>query len=124
MNFSVDYYMNLISGSSMFVKVIAVLLLCLFMIANMCIFSKANESGWKALIPFYNSYTFYKIVMGTGWIFVFQYIPCVGWLLRIYSNYKLARCFGYGPLFTLGIILFYPIFILIVAFGKNTYHYV
>lgn len=124
MKFNMDYYMNLIHGSSGFVKFIAFLLFLLFMVANMCIFYKAHEASWKAVIPIYNSYIFYKIVMGNGWLFLIQYIPIIGWLFRLYSNYKLAKCFGYGGLFALGLILFYPIFIIILAFGNNSYKYV
>lgn len=61
------------------------------------LFKKAHLKGWYALIPFINI------------IFI------------IYLLMRLSYAFGHGLLFALGLFFFYPIFILILAFGQSRY---
>ena len=44
---------------------LAILAMAVLMIVAMWrIFAKAGEAGWKAVIPFYNTYILYKITWG------------------------------------------------------------
>lgn len=36
-------------------------------ILNWFLFEKCGEQGWKSLIPFYNTFTFFKVAKAKGW---------------------------------------------------------
>jgi len=99
------------------------LLFCLAMIiAQWRIFTKAGEDGWKSLIPFYNSYCFFEIIAGNGWLFLISFIPGIGaFILWILSAIKLSAAFRRGTAFTFGLLFFSPIFMMILAFGPSQY---
>jgi len=108
------------------------------------LFAKAGEKGWKSLIPFYNLYIQFKfswktvlfwpyLAIGLGYNFFFQSLSnsnseIFGFILgfvyliaMIFVNYNLARSFGRGRAFTVGLILLEPIFIIILGFGDAKY---
>lgn len=116
----------------------------LLVIANWRIFTKANEAGWKSLIPIYNSYILYKIswsplyflliiilsIIVTVMTFVSGALPVIiiGFILyaviaviQILAIYKLAKAYGHGIGFTIGLIVLNPVFMLILGFGKSKY---
>ncbi len=115
----------------------------LMVVAYWRIFNKAGEAGWKSIIPFLNVYTMYKIawdgkmfwtVMGldlissslvrlnNGVLLAIAVLAAIGALvIGIMLNFKLARAFGKGTGFAIGLILLNPIFILILAFGSSRY---
>jgi hypothetical protein len=105
------------SSISMFGLVLAILSI----IGMWKIFTKANERGWAAIIPFYNMYTLFKITTSSGWFFLLLLVPVVNAFVMIYVLYRLAKVFGHGIGFTLGLIILEPIFIMILGFGKSEY---
>lgn len=46
--------------------IIALVIFILQIVAKWKIFTKADEHGWAALIPFYNTYVLYKITWGSS----------------------------------------------------------
>lgn len=115
-------------------------------IAAWKLFEKAGIPGWKALIPVYNSYLMFKIT-GMPVICIIPYIVYII-ISCIYTDYskvpkniliiiivltiiyhiidiikqiKLGQVFAKGILFTLGLILFSPIFEIILGMGKSKY---
>ena len=116
-------------------------------IANWNIFTKAGEAGLKSLIPIYGDYVSYKIAWQTSYFWL-NFI--LGILLSYVSNanlnesmflslivillkialtvinimycVKLARAFGRGIGFAIGLILLQPIFLLILGFGSDQYY--
>ena len=93
----------------------------LLVIAMWKIFSKAGQGGWKAIIPIYNVYILCKIADTSGWKFLLLIIPIVNIVYYIMLMYRLAKSFGKGILFTIGLLLLPNIFTLILAFGKSQY---
>ena len=109
--------------------------------------TKAGEAGWKSLIPIYGDYVSYKIAWQTSYFWL-NFI--LGILLSYVSNanlnesmflslivillkialtvinimycVKLARAFGRGIGFAIGLILLQPIFLLILGFGSDQYY--
>ncbi|MCQ4794473.1 DUF5684 domain-containing protein [Anaerofustis stercorihominis] len=110
-----DFYFDSPYISGLFI--ITVLLI----IAWWRIFEKAGEAGWKALIPLYNTYILYKISMGSGWYFILLMIPFVNIAVYILMCMGLARSFGKGIGFTLGLIFLSNIFMLILGYGSSEY---
>lgn len=70
------------------------------------VFEKAGYSGWKSLVPFYNTFIYFQICgMAGGYVFVLillvlseLIIPIVPQLIELviwcYSGYKIGKMFG------------------------------
>lgn len=85
-------------------------------------FEKAGKPGWAAIVPFYNFYCLYDIAFGNGWLFLLMFVPCVGVVFSIMCNIKLAKAFGEGVGFGIGLTLLPFIFTLILGFGSAQYY--
>jgi hypothetical protein len=85
------------------------------------IFEKAREEGWKAIIPIYNFLVLLKIVGRDWWWIILALIPFVGIVVWIVVSLDLARSFGRGTGFAIGLIFLPFIFVLILGFGSDTY---
>ena len=90
-------------------------------IACLRIFSKAGEGWWKALVPLYNVWTLSRVCYGTGLWSILYLIPLVNFFFYIAHSRRLCRVFGKGLLFTIGLILLEPVFILLLGFSSAKY---
>ena len=117
-------------------------------IAKWRIYRKASEPGWKSLIPVYNSYVLFKRVWKTScfWIMVVcalaaaitttlglagtaqsvmtsltTFFQLLSLIISIMFNVKLARSFGKGTGFAVGLIFLNPVFMIILGFGSAKY---
>lgn len=84
-------------------------------------FTKAGKPGWACIVPFYNSWVLVKIVNRPVWLFVLLIIPYVNVIGWIIASLDLAKSFGKGVGFAIGIIFLPFIFIPILGFGSATY---
>ena len=82
------------------------------------IFSKAAQSWWKALIPFFNLFIFTKIVEKPLWFFVLYLVLPIGYFL---SAFQVAKSFGKNITFSIGLIFLPIVFFPLLAFGKSEY---
>ena len=102
--------------------IICLVITVLLIIAYWKIFEKAGEAGWKSIIPFYSLYVLTKIATGNGLLFLIILIPGVGLLIwDILMAVKMAKAFGKGIGFILGLIFIPNIFYLILGFGGAQY---
>ena len=85
------------------------------------VYTKAGEPGWKILIPIYDLYTLCKIADGNGWKFLLFLIPFVNIVYAIILNIRLAKSFGKGVGFGIGLLFLEYIFIMILGFGSAQY---
>ncbi|MGZ8583417.1 MAG: DUF5684 domain-containing protein, partial [Actinomycetota bacterium] len=92
-----------------------------YLVAAWIVYTKAGEEGWKALIPIYNIWVLLKIVGRPGWWLLLFLIPIVNFVIWVIISIDLAKSFGKGTGFALGLIFFAPIFYMILAFGDATY---
>ena len=79
------------------------------------IFSKAGQAGWKALVPFFNIFTYTKIAKKPIWWFIIYLIIPIGYIL---SAFAVSRFFGKNIVFSIGLIFLPIIFYPLLAFGK------
>ena len=102
---------------------ILIILACvvLTMVAQWKIFTKAGKEGWKALIPIYNTYTLLQILNMEPLLCLLTLIPVSNFMLGIVMDVKLAKSFGKGTGFAIGLILLTPIFEMILGFGDAKY---
>lgn len=109
------------------------------------IFEKANEKGWKALIPIYNIYMLYKIfwkakyfillliisficILSTYFIYsqeLFELLVFILTLILLYHqiilSIRISRSFRKNIFWSLGIVIFPYLFIVILGFNKTKY---
>lgn len=98
------------------------LAILLFLIASIWrVFTKANKPGWHVLIPILNIYTLLKIVGRPGWWLILMVIPFVNFIIAILVSVDLAKSFGKGGGFGLGLAFLGLIFYPILGFGSATY---
>lgn len=85
------------------------------------ILEKAGEPGWAALVPFYGNYLFYDITWNNGWFFLGSYVPGVNYVFHVITMVKLSGRFAKNSVFTLGLLLFEPIFLTILGFDDSEF---
>ena len=84
------------------------------------IFEKADQPGWASIIPIYNMVVILRIVGRPVWWLILAFIPIVN-LVWMIIPFDLAKSFGKGMGFGLGLLLLGPIFGPVLAFGDATY---
>jgi len=84
-------------------------------------FDKAGEPGWGAIIPFYNAYLLCKIAGRPGWWLLLLLIPFVNLIILIIVSIDIAKNFGQGVGFGIGLALLGFIFYPILGFGDAVY---
>jgi len=99
---------------------VSVILAVLSVIGMWLLFKKADKAGWRSIIPIVNIYTLVQIA-DRGWKIILFLIPVVNAIYYILFSFRLARAFGKGALFSLGLIFFSPFFILILGLGSARY---
>ena len=84
-------------------------------------FTKAGEAGWKSIIPIYSFIVILKMVGREWWWVLLMLIPVVNLIVWIIVSLDLAKSFGRGTGFGIGLAFLSPIFALILGFGSDTY---
>jgi len=93
----------------------------LFIASYWRIFTKAGEYGWAAIIPIYNTYIILKIAGKPWWWLLLYLIPIVNLIVLIIVYVELAKRFGKGSGFAVGLIFLPFIFFPILGFGAAQY---
>lgn len=98
------------------------LLWAVILIASMWkIFTKAGQPGWAAIIPIYNYYIMLKVVGRPGWWIILLFIPLVNFVVALIVTYDLAKAFGKGMGYFLGLLFLGFIFYPMLGFGGAQY---
>jgi hypothetical protein len=84
-------------------------------------FTKAGQPGWACIIPIYNIYIMMKIAGRPGWWLLLMLIPIVSLVVGIIVCLDIAKSFGKGAGFGIGLALLGFIFFPILGFGSATY---
>ncbi|MEZ3143287.1 DUF5684 domain-containing protein [Halobaculum sp. MBLA0143] len=91
------------------------------LVGTWVVFTEADEPGWKALVPLYNFYTMLEIGNNAWWWLFLLAFPVV----NLYAAYKIhagvARAFGRGVPFALGLTFLGFFFFPVLAFGDYRY---
>ncbi|OLA96224.1 MAG: signal peptidase I [Verrucomicrobia bacterium 13_2_20CM_55_10] len=98
------------------------LLIALFLIVAMWkVFTKAGQPGWASIIPIYNLYVWCKIVGRPWWWILLMLIPFVNFIILIILCIDMAKSFGKGAGFGIGLAFLGIIFWPILGFGSAQY---
>lgn len=107
--------------------VLLVFILVFIQIAGMWqVYVKAGEPGWAVLVPVYNAYVLARVGGKPEWMGVVACLagfipfaePIIGWVLFIMISIGIARAFGKGVMFGLGLCFVSFIFYPILGFGS------
>lgn len=85
------------------------------------VFTKAGQPGWAAIVPIYNFVILLKIVGRPVWWVILMFVPLVNIVIGIIVHLELAKSFGKGTGFGIGLILLGAIFFPILGFGDARY---
>lgn len=85
------------------------------------VFEKADKPGWYSIIPLLNAYVLIKISDNPGWFFVLYFIPIISLYPAIKIPIDIAKRFGQGVGFGLGLIFLPFIFFPVLGFGDYEY---
>lgn len=142
-----DGLMEMLSAISNYILIfviVSLIMTILHVIGIWNVFKKAGEPGWKSIIPFYNTYTLYKIswnpmwfwlvllggLIGAGLLSFATVTVCVilgalvelfAFVVRFVMYYRLCLSFGWGVGKYILTILFAPIMFMVMGFGKSVY---
>jgi len=101
---------------------VVALIVAILVIASMWkLFSKAGQPGWAAIVPLYNYYVLLKVVGRPGWWLILLFIPLVNLIVALIVTYDLAKAFGKGMGYFLGLLFLGFIFYPMLAFGDAKY---
>ena len=110
------------SGSIGLVGGLISLAFIVLMIASMWrVFTKAGQPGWASIVPIYNIVVLLKITGKPVWWIIGFLIPLVNFVVMILLCIALAKAFGKGGGFAVGLILLSFVFIPMLAFSDATY---
>ena len=94
----------------------------LLVIAGMWrLFSKAGKPGWAAIIPIYNLIVLLQIAGKPLWWILLLFIPFVNFIVFIIIWVGVARAFGKGTGYALGLVFLSPIFVPLLGFSDAQY---
>ena len=85
------------------------------------VFTKAGKPGWAAIVPIYNIVVLLEITGKPLWWIILLFVPFVNFVIVLLVYISLAKCFGKGAGFALGLILLSFIFFPILGFGDAKY---
>ncbi|MBR9975073.1 MAG: signal peptidase I [Bacteroidetes bacterium] len=96
-------------------------ILAFYVVCLWKVFEKAGQPGWAAIVPIYNIVILLQIVGRPTWWVILMLIPCVNIIIALLVYLDLARVFGKGAGFGVGLFLLGIIFLPILAFGDAEY---
>ncbi len=102
-------------------ELIPFLVFILVIVSMWMIYVKAGKPGWASIVPIYNIIVLLEIVGKPWWWILLMLIPLVNFIVVIIVLNLLAKKFGKGVGYTLGLIFLGFIFLPILAFGDAKY---
>lgn len=84
-------------------------------------FDKADQPGWAAIVPFYNYYVMIKVAQRPAWWLLLYFVPLVNLIPSIIVPIDIAKNFGKGTGFGLGLVFLPFVFFPMLGFGDATY---
>lgn len=85
------------------------------------VFTKAAQPGWASIIPIYNIYILLKIAGKPGWWLLLFLVPLVNVVIGVIVALDIAKAFGKGTGFGIGLALLSWLFYPILGFGDAVY---
>ncbi len=106
---------------SFLLLIVVAIILLVMAISVWKIFVKAGQPGWAAIVPIYNYIVMLDVVKKPTWWIILLIVPVVSWIIGVMVMNNLAKVFGQGGGFALGLIFLPFIFLPLLAFGDYRY---
>ena len=103
------------------VMIFSLLLIVFLIICRWKIFAKAGQPGWASIVPIYNTIVYLQVCKKPVWWIVLLLLPFVNIVILIILTFQLAKVFGKGAGFGVGLLLVPIICLPILAFGSAQY---
>jgi len=85
------------------------------------VFVKAGQPGWAVIVPIFNLYVLCKVAGKPGWWVILCLLPIINLVITAIVAIDLAKAFGKGTGFGMGLWLLSPIYYPILGFGSAQY---
>jgi len=84
-------------------------------------FEKADQPGWGAIIPIYNTYLLLKVAERPGWWLLGFIVPLLNIVVIAIVFNDISKNFGKGIGYTLGLLFLTFVFMPLLGFGDAEY---
>ena len=108
-------------GGSLVGLIISIALAIIVLAGFWKTFEKAGHPGWAVIIPIYNIIVMLQIAGRPIWWIVLMLIPIVNVVISFVLALDIARNFGKGALFGIGLFFLGFIFYPVLGFGSAVY---
>lgn len=108
-----------IAAMGLFFWLLSMALGVLMIVSLWKIFKKAGKPGWASIVPIYNIYIMCEIAEKEWWYVLLSCVPFVNIYATIVLYNGVAKKFGKGGGFVVGMILLPVVFFPMLAFGKD-----
>jgi hypothetical protein len=105
-----------ILGSLIYLAIIVLMIVSMWKV-----YVKAGKPGWAAIVPIYNFIVLLEIVKKPLWWIILMLIPFVNLVIAIMLMIELAKAFGKGTGFAIGLILLPFVFFPMLAFTDASF---
>jgi hypothetical protein len=119
-----DQMLGVFKGMSAGVLIVYIAIMVFMIVSLWIVFKKAGQPGWAAIIPIFNFIVLLRVASRPWWwvfAILLLLIPFVNILLllvvMIFVSIGVAKNFGQGAGFTVGLVLLPIVFYPILAFG-------
>ena len=111
------------AGASAGILIVGLLLIggLLLVLSLWKVFAKAGKPGWAAIVPIYNIIVLLEIVGRPLWWIILLFVPFANIVVAIMIYVGLAKAFGKGGGYGIGLLLLPFIFLPMLAFGSAQY---
>jgi hypothetical protein len=116
-----DFFGTFFVGSYFLACCCSGILIVLYIAGLWKVFTKAGKPGWAAIVPIYNIWVLLEIVGRPGWWLILYFIPFVNVVVQILVTLELAKSYGRGIGYAIGLLLLPFIFYLMLGFGEDQY---
>jgi hypothetical protein len=86
------------------------------------IYAKAGAYGWGCIVPIYNIILLCDIANRSRWWTLLYFVPFVNIVAYIVLYFGVAKSFGRGDGFAVGLVFLPVVFLPILAFGDSQYN--
>lgn len=128
---SLETKLNIVSKllfSNLYIRIAIVVLIFVAIYSifiTSIIFGKAGKSRFGAIVPIYRDVLHLKVCGLSPWLLLLVFLPVIGWLMliavAILGRFELAKRFGHGFLFGLGLLFLPIVFRTVIAFSSDEY---
>ena len=86
------------------------------------VYAKAGLPGWGGLIPVYNLVLWMRLGGKPGWWAIWLFVPFLNLVIYTIVTFEVAKNFGKGVAYTLGLLLVPPVFYATLGLGSAQYN--